>query len=155
MTPEEYTAAIDQINRVLQPSRSNSLDKALLATGVLMVPLALWGIRHAHQMKKRKRLLKRAIQDFNDAAPDLLMRWNRRPESFLSIERRQRVVPKDDNDDAVVQEKSPEDDADDFASSSSDSDASDTHMPIAMDRLSRNSGDKKSHSPLDEIHHLT
>ena len=41
------------------------------------------------QTKKRKRLLKEAIRDFNERFPELVMRWNRRPESTLTIERKE------------------------------------------------------------------
>ena len=92
MTEEQYTDAIQKINDELRPSRSKQVDKALLATGVLMVPLAIWGTRHAYQTKKRKHLLKKAIESFNEANPNLLMRWNRRPDSFLTIEQRSEVV---------------------------------------------------------------
>jgi hypothetical protein len=151
MTPEEYTAAIDRVNAFLKPSRSNALDVALLTTGVLMVPLALWGIRHASQTKKRKQLLKNAIDDFNIhnsvQHPDLLMRWNRRPESFLSIERRRVPNNNEPNDNPKnvetyepdVQERQRQDDDD---SMKSDSDNQSDTRPIQ--RL----------SPLDEIHDL-
>ena len=92
MTAEEYTDAIQRLNDQLKPSRSTKVDTALLATGVLIVPLALWGARHGQQTKKRKRLLKQAIDEFNAANPGLWMRWNRRPQSFLSIERREDVA---------------------------------------------------------------
>lgn len=88
LSPQQYTDVVDRINQTIKPARSNSFDSALLAAGPLMVPLALWGARHGMQTKKRKRLLKQAIQEFNETYPHLLMRWNRRPDSFLSIERR-------------------------------------------------------------------
>jgi hypothetical protein len=89
MTTTQYTDAITRLNDMLKPSRSKKIDTILLATGVLMVPLALWGIRHGMLTKKRKRLLKQYIQEFNGQNPTLHMRWNRRPESSLTIERRQ------------------------------------------------------------------
>lgn len=88
LTNEQYTDAITSINDKLRPSRSGAIDKALLGVGVLLVPLALWGIRHSNQNRRRKRLLKQAIDDFNSSNPTLLMRWNRRPQSCLTIERR-------------------------------------------------------------------
>ena len=88
MTANEYTDAMTQINDTLKPSRAKKIDTVLLATGVLMVPLAIWGVRHGMQTKKRKRLLKKAIQEFNAGHEGLLMRWNRRPDSSLTIERR-------------------------------------------------------------------
>mmetsp|Transcript_18604 Transcript_18604/g.53639 ORF Transcript_18604/g.53639 Transcript_18604/m.53639 type:complete len:158 (-) Transcript_18604:212-685(-) len=88
LTPEQYTDAITRINDELRPGRSTKVDAALLMTGPLMVPLAVWGVRHSAQTKKRKRLQKKSIEKFNAAYPDLLMRWNRRPQSCLTIERR-------------------------------------------------------------------
>jgi hypothetical protein len=49
----------------------------------------LWGVRHRNQTRRRKRLLKKAVTEFNTQNPTLLMRWNRRPESMLTMERRQ------------------------------------------------------------------
>ena len=88
MSPTQYTDAMTQINDTLKPSRAKKIDAVLLATGMLMVPLALWGVRHGMQTKKRKRLLRKAIQDFNATNLTLHMRWNRRPDSSLTIERR-------------------------------------------------------------------
>lgn len=88
MTATQYTDTMQQFNDQLKPSRSKKLDSALLATGVLMVPLAVWGVRHGYLTKKRKRLMKAHIENFNARNPALYMRWNRRPHSFLSIERR-------------------------------------------------------------------
>ena len=88
LNPPQYTAAVSALNRALHPARSNNLDAALLATGMLILPLAVWGVRHRGQMKKRKRLLLRGIDDFNRSHPELLMRWHRRPASCLTIEGR-------------------------------------------------------------------
>ena len=88
LTATQYTDAITQLNDKLKPSRAKKVDSVLLATGVLMVPLAIWGVRHGMQTKKRKRLMKKYIQDFNAINPTLHMRWNSRPDSFLTIERR-------------------------------------------------------------------
>ena len=89
LTPEQYTEAIDAVNRRIRRSRPSMLDGVLLAAGPLMVPLAWWGIRHRNQAKKRKRFLKKAINEFNAQYPELLMRWNRKPQSKLTIERKQ------------------------------------------------------------------
>lgn len=88
MTVQEYTNAISVLNEKMKAARSKSVDTALLATGVLMVPLALWGVRHGLQQKKRKKLLLDGIENFNFQHPYLFMRWNRRPVSLLTIERR-------------------------------------------------------------------
>jgi hypothetical protein len=88
LTATQYTSAMEAINDVIAPARSGKLDGALLMTGVLMVPLALWGIRHSNQTRRRKRLLHKAIENFNSQYSALYMRWNRSPESCLTIERR-------------------------------------------------------------------
>lgn len=86
LTSEQYTDAITTLNDRLRPSRSGVIDKALLITGPLIVPLALWGFRHSNQTRRRKRLLKKGIEEFNTLNPSLLMRWNRKPVSCLTIE---------------------------------------------------------------------
>ena len=88
VTPEQYIDAITRINDDLRPSRSTAADFALLALGPLMVPLAAWGVRHSGQVRKRKRIIRKSIENFNEENPGLLMRWNRRPESSLTIELR-------------------------------------------------------------------
>mmetsp|Transcript_28838 Transcript_28838/g.29254 ORF Transcript_28838/g.29254 Transcript_28838/m.29254 type:complete len:177 (+) Transcript_28838:80-610(+) len=88
LTVEQYTDAIENLNKKLRPCRAGAIDGALLITGPLLVPLALWGVRHCYQTKKRKRLLKEGIREFNIQYQELLMRWNRRPESQLTIEKR-------------------------------------------------------------------
>jgi len=88
LTPPQYKEAIEQINYTMRKARSNGIDTALLVTGPLLVPLAVWGARHSRQMKKRKKLLLRAIDEFNGRYPHLYMRWNRNPQSMLTIERR-------------------------------------------------------------------
>ena len=89
LQPEEYTQEIEKVNKRMKRARANFIDGALLATGALIVPLMLWGIRHRGQVKKRKHKLKKAIHDFNTQYPHLLMRWNPKPESKLTIERRE------------------------------------------------------------------
>ena len=88
LTVDQYRDSVEAINYALRPARANKLDAALLASGALMVPLVVWGARHSSQMKRRKKLLLGAIEDFNIRYPHLYMRWNRRPESILTIERR-------------------------------------------------------------------
>ena len=103
LTPEQYTQAIDAVNHRLRPSRSSIIDGMLLATGPLMVPLMWWGIRHRNQTKRRKRLLKKAIDEFHAQHPTLLMRWNRKPQSMLTIERRQAEQPTETPPHAMAQ----------------------------------------------------
>lgn len=89
MSPEEYTDAITRINDSLRPSRSTKLDSALFYSGPLMVPLAVWGVRHSRQVKKRKKLFRSAMDEFNTNYPALYMRWNKRQGgSILTIEKR-------------------------------------------------------------------
>eukprot|EP00536_Pseudo-nitzschia_multiseries_P004428 jgi/Psemu1/302570/fgenesh1_kg.73_\ len=92
LTNEQYTEAIENLNRKLRPSRAGAIDGALLVTGPLLVPLALLGVRHRSQTKRRKKFLKEAMHEFNMQYPELLMRWNRRPAiSVLVIEPRQQT----------------------------------------------------------------
>lgn len=88
MSQEEYTDVITALNDTIAPARSKAADTILLASGVLMVPLAIWGARHRMLTKRRKKLLQQYIQDFNRNHASLHMRWNRRPESSLTIERK-------------------------------------------------------------------
>ena len=90
ISAQDYTDIMQSMNQKLKPARANQIDGALLIAGPLLVPLALWGARHSLQTRKRKRLLRQAIEEFNESRPELLMRWNRSgPESKLTIERRQ------------------------------------------------------------------
>lgn len=88
MTSDQYTEAIENLNEKLRKSRAGKVDGVLLASSIFVVPVVLWGVRHNAQTKKRKRLLKEGIHDFNTQYPGLLMRWNRRPQSTLTIEAR-------------------------------------------------------------------
>jgi predicted metal-dependent phosphoesterase TrpH len=88
MTPEQYMEAMENLNKKMRRSRAGKVDGVLLATGPLILPLALWGVRHRAQTKRRKRLLKEGMHEFNMQYQELLMRWNRRPQSTLTIERR-------------------------------------------------------------------
>ena len=92
--PEQYTEAIENLNEKLRKNRAGKVDGVLLASGSLLVfPLAIWGLRHQKRTKKRKQLLKEGIHEFNMRYPELMMRWNRRPQSCLTIEARPRGNP--------------------------------------------------------------
>ena len=93
MTEEQYREAIENLNNKLRPSRSGKADGVLLAAGPLLVPLAVWGVRHRNQTRRRKRLLADGIHEFNMQYQELLMRWNKRPSSVLTIERRHVAPP--------------------------------------------------------------
>lgn len=100
MSPDQYTEAIENLNEKMRKSRAGMVDGVLLATGALvMVPMVIWGVRHRSRTKKRKKLLKEGIHDFNTRYPELMMRWNRRPQSSLTIEVR---PPSDTNYNAEV-----------------------------------------------------
>ena len=68
---------------------------ALLATGPLLLPLAVWGARHGQQVKRKRTLIEKGVSEFNDRMSmdgrNLQMVWNRAGyvgggESFLTIE---------------------------------------------------------------------
>ena len=46
MSSEQYTEVIENVNEKMRKSRANSIDGVLLATGPLILPLAVWGVRH-------------------------------------------------------------------------------------------------------------
>mmetsp|Transcript_3323 Transcript_3323/g.5046 ORF Transcript_3323/g.5046 Transcript_3323/m.5046 type:complete len:162 (-) Transcript_3323:162-647(-) len=90
LAEDEYRDIVKTLNEHLKKSRPTKLDGALLVTGPLMVPVAVWGIRHSRQRKRRRILLKEAIEEFNDNHELLWMQYNKRQSgSFLSIEKRQ------------------------------------------------------------------
>mmetsp|Transcript_2276 Transcript_2276/g.2732 ORF Transcript_2276/g.2732 Transcript_2276/m.2732 type:complete len:207 (-) Transcript_2276:234-854(-) len=86
LTSQDYTDSITVLNDFMKPARSKKIDGVLLATGPLLVPLGVWGVRHGMQTKKRKKLLLEGVQRFNTNHPELLMRWNKKPQSCLTIE---------------------------------------------------------------------
>ena len=89
LTPDQYTEIIKALNHRLRKARPNVIDGALLVTGPLILPLAVWGIRHKHQTGKRKKLLQKAISEFHTQYPHLYMRWNVHTSPHcLTIERR-------------------------------------------------------------------
>lgn len=68
---------------------------ALLATGPLIFPLALWGGRHAKQVKRKRTLIDEGVWEFNERmgmdGRNVRMVWNRAKvvgggESYLTIE---------------------------------------------------------------------
>ena len=66
LSEEEYRREVSALNDKLKSTRAKKLDYALLATGAAMLPLALWGVRHSNQVKKRKKLLEEGIWEFNE-----------------------------------------------------------------------------------------
>lgn len=89
MTAQDYTESLSNLNDQLKKSRSTKVDGALLIMGPLMVPLAIWGVRHSRQAKRRKRLLRDAMQHFNERHDSLWMHYVKSPtQSTLVIEPR-------------------------------------------------------------------
>ena len=89
LTPDEYSAAIEALNDKIKRSRAKSLDVVLLATGPLLLPLALWGARHNQQAKRRKKLIEEGIWEFNRdmEGRGVKMVWNKSSmEDYLTIE---------------------------------------------------------------------
>jgi len=110
LSPKEYKDAIVGLNDYLKRSRSSPLvDGMLLATGPLMIPLAVWSIRHKKQIKLRKKLLQEAIHEFNDTHETLWMKYMKRSNgNILTIEERkphhrerkeQQIIHKEDEND--------------------------------------------------------
>ncbi len=95
LTATEYEREITTLNDKIKKARAKSLDVALLATGPLLLPLAVWGARHGQQVKRKRTLIENGVSDFNDRMSmdgrNLQMVWNRAGyvgggESFLTIE---------------------------------------------------------------------
>lgn len=95
LTPEEYEREIIMLNEKIKKSRAKKIDVALLGTGALLVPLALWGVRHSKQQKNRRKLIEEGVWEFNERMSmdgrNLCMVWNRAKvvgggESYLTIE---------------------------------------------------------------------
>mmetsp|Transcript_37015 Transcript_37015/g.78161 ORF Transcript_37015/g.78161 Transcript_37015/m.78161 type:complete len:288 (+) Transcript_37015:236-1099(+) len=107
LTPQEYETSIRTLNAKIKSTRAKKVDVALLATGALMVPLAVWGARHGRQVKKRRTLIEEGVWEFNErmamesngnggsgSGRNVIMVWNRAKvvgggESYLTIEERE------------------------------------------------------------------
>jgi len=86
LTPNDYRKSIDNINLKLKDSRAGMASFICLITGPLMIPLIPFAIITYNNKKKRKKLLKNAIEEFNRSHPKLSMRWRRKPAHQLVIE---------------------------------------------------------------------
>ena len=95
LTAEEYAREISTLNDKIKKARSTSVDIALLALGPLMIPLALWGVRHGKQDMRKRTLIEEHVWDFNQRMAmdkrNIQMIWNRSKvvggsESYLTIE---------------------------------------------------------------------
>lgn len=95
LTAEEYEREIQTLNDKIKKARAKGIDVALLASGALIVPLALWAPRHAKQVKRRRKLIEEGCWEFNERMGmdnrNVRMIWNRAKvvgggESYLTIE---------------------------------------------------------------------
>jgi len=81
-----FTYSIEQINTALKTSRAGGVSMMCLAGGSLLLPLIPFAILTIRRKKRRKKILKQVIKDFNRNNPLLVMRWRRKPASQLVIE---------------------------------------------------------------------
>lgn len=77
IAPHEYRAIVSAINDDLREVRATGVDKALMATAPLVVPLAVFGRRQSRRSREKKLVLHEAIQRFNDDNPTLRMMWTK------------------------------------------------------------------------------
>jgi len=77
LAPHEYRAIAAAINDDLREVRATNLDKALMATAPLVVPLAVFGKRQSRRSREKKHVLHEAIVGFNEAHPTLRMMWTK------------------------------------------------------------------------------
>ena len=75
LAPHEYRTAVAGVNDALRAVRATSVDKALMATSPLVVPLAVLGGRHKKRSREKRMVLHGAILDFNEEYPTLRMMW--------------------------------------------------------------------------------
>ena len=77
IAPHEYRTIVAAINDDLREVRATGVDKALMATAPLVVPLAVFGRRQSRRSREKKLVLHEAIQRFNDDNPTLRMMWTK------------------------------------------------------------------------------
>lgn len=77
IAPHEYRTIVSAINDDLREVRATGVDKALMATAPLVVPLAVFGRRQSRRSREKKLVLHEAIQRFNDDNPTLRMMWTK------------------------------------------------------------------------------
>lgn len=113
---EEYTREINTLNDKIKKARSTSVDIALLATGMLMIPLAFWGVRHGKQARRKRTLIEEHVWDFNQRmAMDkriIQMIWNRSKvvggsESYLTIEEIENEIEREEEEEEEMNPLSP------------------------------------------------
>ena len=77
LAPHEYRAIAAAINDDLREVRATNVDKALMATAPLVVPLAVFGKRQSRRSREKKHVLHEAIVAFNEDHPTLRMMWTK------------------------------------------------------------------------------
>ena len=77
LAPHEYRTIVAAINDDLREVRATGVDKALMATAPLVVPLAVFGKRQSKRSREKKMVLHEAIQRFNEDHPALRMMWTK------------------------------------------------------------------------------
>ena len=90
ISPDDYFAAITQLNEAISHARAKPIDFLLLATStILPFGLIAWAVRHRQHKTKHKKILLAELRRFNDAhvAEGLRLRWRRKPVSQLVLER--------------------------------------------------------------------
>ena len=88
LTAGAYENIIEKLNDSLKDARAKKIDLMLFSMGAAMLPLIPWAYRHYKMRKLYKKILLEEVRLFNDLNPRLYMRWNRKPESCLTIELR-------------------------------------------------------------------
>lgn len=86
LTPSDYRASINKINKSIKKSRVGPLSIVCLLSGPLMLPLIPYAAITWRNKRIRKKCLQNAIREFNRYHPTLYMRWRRKPASGLVIE---------------------------------------------------------------------
>jgi len=91
LSPDKYHQIVSDINDSLRQNRPSAVDVACLATGMAMIPLAVWALRHASRERKKKNILTLHMDEFNAQGLGWVLRWNRRTvvggEPHLTIEK--------------------------------------------------------------------
>ena len=86
LSGSDYKHSIEEINRALKKSRAGKASMVCLMAGPLLLPLIPYAAITYRNKRVRKKVLLKAIADFNVQHPTLHMRWRRKPASQLVIE---------------------------------------------------------------------
>ena len=90
LTPDEYFAEITKLNEAVAHARGKPIDTLLaISAGFLLLPIIPWAIRHRKHRTKHKKILVQQMREFNTkyALRGVRMRWRRKPDSQLLLER--------------------------------------------------------------------